>query len=83
LQLERKLKHAELTSQNHIDNAGRHRDYLVPYVSKNSGFPGDTRQRLGFNPSVGKISWRRVWKPTPVFLSRESLGQRNLEGYSP
>ena len=26
------------------------------------------RQRLGFNPWVGKISWRRKWKPTPIFL---------------
>ena len=26
--------------------------------------------------------WRRAWKPTPVFLSGESHGQRSLEGYS-
>ena len=25
-----------------------------------------------FNPWVGKIPWRRVWKPTPVFLLGES-----------
>ena len=24
--------------------------------------------RAGFNPWVGKISWRREWQPTPVFL---------------
>jgi len=24
--------------------------------------------RPGFNPWVGKISWRREWQPTPVFL---------------
>ena len=30
-----------------------------------------------------KIPWRRKWQPTPVFLLRESQGQRNLEGYSP
>ena len=27
--------------------------------------------------------WRRKWKPTPVFLSGESHGQKRLEGYSP
>ena len=37
----------------------------------------------GFNPWVGKTSWRRKWIPTPVFLSGESHGQRSLVGYSP
>ena len=32
--------------------------------------------RPGFNPWVGKISWRRAWQPTPVFLPGESQGQR-------
>ena len=27
--------------------------------------------------------WRRKWQPTPVFLPRESHGQRSLAGYSP
>ena len=27
--------------------------------------------------------WRRAWQPTPVFLPRESHGQRSLVGYSP
>ena len=39
--------------------------------------------RLQFDPWVGKISWRRAWQPTPVFLPGESHGQRNLMGYSP
>ena len=26
------------------------------------------RKRPGFDPSVRKISWRRKWLPTPVFL---------------
>ena len=30
-----------------------------------------------------KISWRREWLPTPVFLPGESHGQRSLAGYSP
>ena len=40
-------------------------------------------KRLRFDPWVRKIPWRRKWEPTLVFLSRESHGQRNLEGYSP
>ena len=40
-------------------------------------------RRPGFNHWVGKISWRREWQPTPVFLPGESHGQRSLEGYSP
>jgi len=24
--------------------------------------------RCGFDPRVRKISWRRAWQPTPVFL---------------
>ena len=31
---------------------------------------------------VGKIPWRRVWQPTPVFLPGEFHGQRSLAGYS-
>ena len=27
--------------------------------------------------------WRRKWQPTPVFLPRESHGQRSLADYSP
>ena len=39
-------------------------------------------RRRGFDPWVGKISWRMEWQPTPVFLPGESR-QRSLEGYSP
>ena len=38
-------------------------------------------QRHRFNPWVGKISWRGNWQPTPVYLPRESYGQRSLAGY--
>ena len=37
----------------------------------------------GLDPWVRKIPLRRAWQPPPVFLTRESHGQRNLEGYSP
>ena len=36
----------------------------------------------GLIPWVGKISWRRKWQPTPVFLPGESHGERSLVGYS-
>ena len=36
--------------------------------------------RLGFDPWVGKIPWRRKWQPTPVFFPGESQGQRSLVG---
>ena len=40
-------------------------------------------KRLGANPWVRKIPWRRVWQPTPIFLPGESYGQRSLEGDRP
>ena len=33
--------------------------------------------------SVRKIPWRKAWQPTPVFLPRDSHGQRSLVGYRP
>ena len=36
-----------------------------------------------FDPWVGKIPWRRTWKPTLEFLPEKFHGQRSLEGYSP
>ena len=38
---------------------------LVPSIHLQCG-------RLGFDPWVGKIPWRRAWRPTPVFLPGES-----------
>ena len=32
---------------------------------------------------VGKISWRRKWQPTPIFLPGKSHRWRSLVGYSP
>ena len=40
-------------------------------------------RKLGFNPWVRKIPWRRKWQPTQVFLPEKSHGQRSLAGYSP
>ena len=36
-----------------------------------------------FDPWVGKISWRRKWQPTLVFLPGQSHGQRSLVNYRP
>ena len=40
-------------------------------------------KRLGFDPLVWKIPWRRTWQPTPASLPGESHGQRKLGGDSP
>ena len=45
----------------------------------NAGDTGDG----GFDPWAGKFPWRRKWPHTPVFLPRESHGQKSMEGYSP
>ena len=42
-----------------------------------------TMRETRFNPWVGKISWRRKWQPTPVFLPGKPHGWRNLVGCSP
>ena len=39
-------------------------------------------KRCSFHPQVVKIPWKRAWQSTPVFLPRESYGQRSLAGYS-
>ena len=40
-------------------------------------------RRPGFDPWLGKISWRRKWHPTSVFLAGKSHGWRSLADYSP
>ena len=40
-------------------------------------------RRLGFNPWVRKIPWRREWQPTTVLFPGKSHGQRSLVGYGP
>ena len=60
------------------------------YLSTVLGFSCGSASRVclqcrtdGFDPWVGKIPWRRVRQPTPVFLPGKSLGHRRLMGYSP
>ena len=40
-------------------------------------------KRLGFDPWVGRITWKRAQQLTPVFLPGEPYGQKSLVGYSP
>ena len=40
-------------------------------------------QETWFDPWVGKIPWRRKWKPIPEFLPGKSHRQRSLVGYNP
>ena len=44
--------------------------------------PACNAGRPRFDAWVGKILWRRKWKPTPVFLPGEFPGQRSLTGHS-
>ena len=43
---------------------------------------GDVRD-AGSIPDLRGSPGERAWQPTPVFLPRESQGQRSLAGYSP
>ena len=69
-------------------------DRFFQFVIKRYGFPGGASgkdpacqcrrcKRHGFDPWVGKISWRRAWQPTAVFLPGKSHARRGLAGYSP
>ena len=45
--------------------------------------PVQENTRHGLNPQAGKITWRRKWQPTPLFLPEKSHGQSSMAGYSP
>ena len=59
-------------------------------VRVNLDFPGGSDGKafaynagdVGSDTWVGKIPWRRKWKPTPVLLTGKSHGQRSLVGPS-
>ena len=50
---------------------------------KNSTRPCRRHKKLGFDPWVGKVPWRRKWQPAPVFLHGKFHGQRSPVGSSP
>ena len=49
----------------------------VPWWLSGKDFTCQCR-RCGSDPCMGKMSWRRKWQPTLVFLPGESHGQRSL-----
>ena len=51
---------------------------VVKNPPANAGNTRDAGLMLGL-----KVSWRRAWQHTPVFLPGESHGQRSLVGGSP
>ena len=55
---------------------------MVLLVKNEPASAGDIK-RLGFDPCVGKIPWRKAQQSTPVSLPGESPGQRSLVGYRP
>ena len=44
----------------------------VELVVKNAAANAGHERDSGSIPGLGKIPWRRVWQPTPVFLPGES-----------
>ena len=54
-------------------------DDSFPGGSDSKNLPA--RHMTQFDPLVGKISWRREWLSTPVFLPWEFHRQRSLAGY--
>ena len=51
---------------------------MVKSLPANAG-----HKRCWFDPWIRKISWRRKWQRTPIFLPGKYHGQRSLVGYSP
>ena len=84
------MSHCEKTTPVKLINIYVSQNYLLPLLlglpwwlsGKESTCQCRRQKRLGFNPSVRKIPWRRRWQPSPVFLPEESHGQRSLVGYS-
>ena len=59
------------------------RDTKGTFTAKMGSIKDRNGKDLWFNPWIGKISWRRAWQPTPVFLPGKFHGQKSLVGYSP
>ena len=65
-----------------LDNTGTQSASQAAQCSR-THLPMQETLRCRFDPWVGKISWRRKWQPTPVFLPGKSHGQRSLASYTP
>ena len=68
-----------------VDNLSGTAFWSCPGGSVVKNLPTKCRRhkRCLFNPWIRKIPWKSERQPTPVFLPRESHGQRSLAGYSP
>ena len=70
------------TGQHYLSHIVPSRVFSGCAMIKNpSASAGETRGG-GFIPRWGNIPWRRIWQPTPVFLSGKSHEQKRLVGYS-
>ena len=58
---------------------------VVKNMPSSAGIAFDVGSSPGLKRStwIGKISWSRKYKPTPVFLPGELHGERSLVGYNP
>ena len=53
------------------------------FSSKESPCKAGDTGRYGFNPWLRKMSWKRKWQPTSVFLPGKSMDKRDWQAYSP
>ena len=53
------------------------------FSGKESAWQCKRYWRHEFDPWVGKISWRRMWQSTLIFLLDKSHGQRSMVDHSP
>ena len=73
-----KLQSMRFQSQMRLSNFTsclHHRDqegFLGGTSGKESASQCMRHKRYGFDPWVGKISWKKAWQPIPVFLPGES-----------
>ena len=64
---------------------------FIEIYTQIEGFPSDSgvknppamQEICWFDNWVGKISWRKKWQSTHVFLLGKSQGQRSLVNYGP
>ena len=74
----------------HVPRITANSEYVECYTAT-EGFPGGSMVKnppasagdVGSIPGSNKITWRRKWQRTPVFLPGKFYGQRSLVGCSP
>ena len=55
---------------------------MLPRLCREPTFQCRRHKRHRFDPWVKRITWRRAWQATPVFLPGESHEKRSMVGYS-